>query len=403
MTQINITLSKEEFLGLFKLERDEAFAKLMENILNQFILAESAEKLGAERYERSEARKDYRNGTRSRKLNTRIGRLTLEIPRHRYEAFHTTILDNYQRNEQALIATFIEMVLQGVATRKIEKVTKELCGVSFSKSNVSDLCKALDPVVDSFKNRPLGEYPFIMVDAMYVKVREDHRIRSKGLLIAIGFNMDGRKEVLGFEVCENETEHHWEMFLRSLKARGLHSVDLITSDNHAGLIAAIRKVFQNVTWQRCQFHLTQNILNYVPKRYQAGLSIELREMFQADSLKEARERKNQIMEQYTEVAEQAMRALDEGFDDATSIMFLPSKYRKSLRTTNHLERENQELRRRESVIRIFPNVESVNRLLGALLLDHHEGWSMRNRTFSMQEYLNNRIIIQSKLSKLDAA
>lgn len=187
------------------------------------------------------------------------------------------MLDNYQRNEQALITTIMEMVVQGVATRKVEKVTEELCGVKFSKSTVSELCKGLDESVLAFKNRQLEtEYPFIMVDAMYIKVREDHRVRSKALFVAIGINADGRKEILGFDVCEDETQYNWEAFLFRLKERGLRGVDLVISDSHAGLVAAIRKVFQTAGWQRCQFHFSRNILDKTPKRYQQGLATELR-------------------------------------------------------------------------------------------------------------------------------
>lgn len=391
MTQLHFTLGMDEFTELFKMGREEAFGKLMENILNQFLLTESTEKLGAQPYERQEERSDYRNGLRHRQVNTRIGKLTLAVPRHRNEAFHTTLLENYQRNEQALIEVFMEMVVNGVATRNVERITKELCGVEFSKSNVSELCKALDPYVESFKNRPLeGDYPFVMADAMYVKVREDHRIRSKGLLMAIGMNNDGRKEVLGFEVCENETAYHWERFFTGLKQRGLKQVDLVTSDSHKGLVSAIKKVFQNASWQRCQFHFSRNIVNHVPKRYQAGLASELSEMFNELALSAARDKKNQIIEEYKDISAKAMQTLEEGFDEAMNVMCLPEKYRKSLRTTNIIERENQELRRREKVIRIFPNVASVERLLGAILLDHHESWSMLNRVFDMTEYLNNR-------------
>lgn len=240
MTQLHFTLEKDFFTGLFKKGYEEAFGELMECMLNQFLEAESAEKLQAEAYERSAERTDYRNGSRSRQIVTRVGKLTLNVPRHRNEPFHSTLLDNYQRNEQALITTMMEMVIQGVATRSVEKVTEELCGTRFSKATVSEMCKGLDGVVGEFKNRSLDKtYPFIMTDAMYIKVREDHRIRSKALMVAIGIDADGRKEVLGFELCETETEPGWEEFLKKLKDRGLSGVDLITSDSHTGLVAAI--------------------------------------------------------------------------------------------------------------------------------------------------------------------
>lgn len=401
MTQLNFTLEKDFFIGLFTKGKEDAFGELMECMLNQFIQAESAEKLKAEDYERSSERTDYRNGTRERTITTRIGRITLKIPRHRNEPFHTTLVENYQRNEQALITTMIEMVVQGIATRSIEKVTEELCGTKFSKSTVSNLCKQLDEEVLKFKNRPLeGIYPFVMADAMYVKVREDHRVRSKALMIALGINKDGRKEIIGFDVCESETKHGWTEFFASLKARGLHGLDLITSDNHEGLVNAIKTSFPNVAWQRCQFHFTRNILDKAPKRYQGGLSIELREMFDSNTLSEAKAKMNQIIEDYQDIAGEAMRALDEGFYDAMNIMSLPQKYRKILRTSNILERENQELRKREKVIKIFPNVESVVRLMGAVLMDDNDEWSVRSRVLAMTEYLENRDQLKFKMKRV---
>ena len=387
MTQLNFTLDRDFFTGLFKKDHEQAFGELMQNLLNQFLLAESAEVLQADPYARSEERTDYRNGFREREIVCRIGKLTLKVPRHRNEPFHSCMLDNYQRSEQALITTMIEMVIQGVATRNIEKITEELCGSQFSRSTISALCKALTKEVRAFKERPLEkEYPFVMVDAMYIKVREDHRVRSKGLMIALGIDPDGRKEILGFEVCDGETEYLWEKFLRHLKNRGLKGVDLITSDSHAGLVAAIKEVFQGVGWQRCQFHFIRNILDAAPKKYQTALGMQLREVLHAESMEEARRKKKVLIEEYDDCCEKAMKILDEGFEDAMNVMSLPIKYRMTLRTSNLLERENQEIRRREKVIRIFPNTESAERLLGAVLMDHHDDWKGRSRVFEMKEY-----------------
>lgn len=200
MAQLHFTLDYDFFVGLFSESKDEAFGKLMEAILNQVLQAESAEQLGAENYERSSARSDYRNGTRTRSLTTRIGKIELKVPRHRNIPFRTMLFENYQRNEQALIATMMEMVVQGVSTRNVQKVTTELCGETFSKSAVSEICKELDVPIKQFKERLLPErYSFIITDAIYLKVREDHRVRSKALYIAIGINNSGHKEVIGFE------------------------------------------------------------------------------------------------------------------------------------------------------------------------------------------------------------
>lgn len=389
MAQLHFTLDYDFLIGLFAESKDEAFAKLMEAILNQILKAESSEQLGAETYQRSCQRKDYRNGTRMRGLCTRIGKLELEVPRHRNVPFKTVLFENYQRNEQALISTMMEMVVQGVSTRNIQKVTEELCGESFSKSTVSEICRELDIPVKAFKERLLPDkYPFIMADAMYIKVREDHRVRSKALLLAIGVNPEGKKEVLGFDICDAEKTNTWKTFFEGLKSRGLRGVDLVISDSHKGLVESIKECFPGASWQRCQAHLSRNILDKCPKKYMAGLASELTAMFNSSTLEEARRLRDSIFEEYQDVASAAVQTLDEGFEDAMTIMYLPMKYRQSLRTSNIIERENREIRKREKVIQIFPNIESALRLLGAVLMDDHNDWSTRHRLFDMTEYYN---------------
>ena len=387
MAQLHFTLDYDFLIGLFAESKDDTFAKLMEALLNQVLKAESSEQLGAENYQRSGSRKDYRNGTRLRGLTTRVGKLELEVPRHRNVPFKTVLFENYQRNEQALIATMMEMVVQGVSTRNIQKVTEELCGESFSKSTVSEICRELDIPVKAFKERLLPEkYPFIMADAMYIKVREEHRVRSKALLLAIGINPDGRKEILGFDICDTEKINTWKNFFEGLKSRGLRGVDLVISDSHKGLVESIKECFPGASWQRCQAHFSRNILDKCPQKYMAGLASELTAMFNSSTLEEARRLRNIIVEEYRDVAETAVITLDEGFEDSMTIMHLPMKYRQSLRTSNIIERENRELRKREKVIQIFPNVESAIRLLGAVLMDDHNDWSTRHRLFDMKEY-----------------
>ena len=397
MAQLHFTLDYEFLVGLFAENKDEAFAKLMEALLNQVLKAESCEQLGAENYQRSVSRKDYRNGTRTRGLVTRIGKLELEVPRHRNVPFKTVLFENYQRNEQALISTMMEMVVQGVSTRNIQKVTEELCGESFSKSTVSEICRELDIPVKEFKERLLPEkYPFLMVDAMYIKVREDHRIRSKALLLAVGINPEGRKEILGFDICDTEKSSTWKSFFESLKSRGLRGVDLVISDSHKGLVESIRECFPGASWQRCQAHFSRNILDKCPQKYMSGLASELTAMFNASTLEEARRLRDGIVDEYQDVAEAAIQILDEGFEDSMAVMYLPMKYRQSLRTSNIVERENREIRKREKVIQIFPNVESAVRLLGAVLMDDHNDWSTRHRLFDMKEYYDKVSDIKRK-------
>ena len=397
MAQLHFTLDYDFLVGLFSESKDDAFAKLMEALLNQVLKAESSEQLGAENYQRCGSRKDYRNGTRSRSLVTRIGKLELEVPRHRNVPFKTVLFENYQRNEQALIAAMMEMVVQGVSTRNIQKVTEELCGESFSKSTVSEICKELDIPVKAFKERLLPEkYPFIMADAMYIKVREEHRIRSKALLLAVGINPDGKKEVLGFEVCDAEKNNTWKRFFENLKSRGLRGVDLVISDSHKGLVESIKECFPGASWQRCQAHFSRNILDKCPQKYMAGLAGELTAMFNSSTIEEARRLRNSIIEEYQDVADAAVQTLDEGFEDSMAVMYLPMKYRQSLRTSNIIERENREIRKREKVIQIFPNIESAVRLLGAILMDDHNDWSTRHRLFDMTEYYSKVIEIKKQ-------
>ncbi len=403
MAQLNFTLDYDFFIGLFSESKDEAFGKLMEAILNQVLKAESAEQLGAENYERSGERNDYRNGTRTRSLTTRIGKIELQVPRHRNKPFKTILFENYQRNEQALIATMMEMVVQGVSTRNVQKVTEELCGESFSKSTVSEICKELDIPVKQFKERLLPErYPFIIADAIYLKVREDHRVRSKALYVAVGINNTGHKEIIGFEVYDSEKRNTWKEFFEGLKSRGLRDVDFVISDAHLGLVEAIKESFPGSTWQRCQAHFTRNIIDKCPKKYGSGLASELRDMFNASTIEEARRLKDSIIEEYQDVAADAMEILDTGFEDAVVIMNLPTKYRIALRTSNIIERENREIRRREKVIGIFPNAESIIRLIGAVLHDDHNDWSNQQRLFDMAEYYEKQSSILMKLHKAAA-
>lgn len=283
----------------------------------------------------------------------------------------------------------MEMVVNGVSTRKVTQITEELCGTEFSKSTVSDLCKRLDPIVKAWNGRPLSEnrFPFVLVDAMYLKVREDGRVRSRGVMIATGVNTDGYREVLGLMLGDTESEASWSEFFGWLKSRGLRGVDLIVSDDHGGLVRAIRQHFQGVTWQQCQTHFIRNILDATPKALKDDVYTRVRAILDAPDNETARLLLSQTIETYEDKAPKAMRILETGFDDATAVLVLPEKYRKRLRTTNRVERLNEEVRRRERVIRIFPNRESVIRLLGALLMEIDEKWASGRKYLDMSEYL----------------
>ena len=383
MAQLNITLNQEEIQALLLDDRGEAFKKILQTSLNKILQVESAEQLKAAPYERSEERTDCRNGSRDRDLNTRVGRITLHVPRHRNVPFKTLVFDNYSRSEAALVAGMAEMVVNGVSTRKVSRVMETLCGTSFSKSAVSDVCKDLDTAVKEFQTRPLeGDYPFLTVDATYFKVRENSRIISKAFMIAYGTNAEGHRNILGFGVYANESSATWTDFLLSLKKRGLTGLLMITSDAHEGILNAIGKVFPTVPWQRCQFHFSRNITDKAPKKYQTGLRAELQELFNCKTIAEARKVRDRIIEDYRDVAESAVACLDEGFESSMTVMLLPAWLRRFYRTSNQIERLNKELKRRSKVIGVFPNEDSVLRLMGSVLMERHDAMLGGRAVFS---------------------
>ncbi|MBQ5521447.1 MAG: IS256 family transposase [Oscillospiraceae bacterium] len=385
MAQLNITLNQEEIQALLLEDQGEAFKKILQASLNKILQAESAEQLKAGPYERSAERTDSRNGSRDRDLNTRVGRITLQVPRHRNVPFKTLVFENYSRSEAALVAGMAEMVVNGVSTRKVSRVMETLCGTSFSKSAVSDVCKDLDKAVKEFRTRPLeGDYPFLTVDATYFKVRENSRVISKAFMIAYGTNAEGHREILGFGVYANESGATWTDFLLGLKKRGLTGLLMITSDAHDGILNAIGKVFPTVPWQRCQFHFIRNITDKAPKKYQAGLRTELQELFNCKTLTEARKVRDRIMEDYRDVTEPAVTCLDEGFESAMTVMLLPAWLRRFYRTSNQIERLNKELKRRSKVIGVFPNEDSVLRLMGSVLMERHDAIQAGRAVFSKE-------------------
>ncbi len=282
----------------------------------------------------------------------------------------------------------MEMVINGVSTRKVAKITEELCGTEFSKSTVSELCKRLDPIVHAWNNRSLREhrYPFVLVDALVLRIREDDRVRSRAAMIATGVNDEGYREILGLMLGDSESEASWREFFSWLKSRDLRGVDIVVSDSHSGLVKALQTEFQGCAWQRCQTHFMRNLLDATPKALQEDVYKRVRAILDAPDVKTARILKNEFVEEYIEHAPKAVQVLEDGFDDVTAVLVLPDRYRRRLRTTNGVERLNEEIRRRERVIRIFPNRESAIRLLGALLMEIDEAWNTGHRYLNMQDY-----------------
>lgn len=408
MAQLNITLNQDEILLLLSGNREEAFKLLLTECLNGILQAESTAQLGAEPYERSESRSGSRNGTRDRQLKTQAGTITLAVPRHREKPFHTLVFENYSRSEAALVTTMAEMVVNGVSTRKVSKVMETLCGTSYSKSTVSEACKLLDKAVNSFKYRLLEDrYVFLYVDATYFKVRSEHRIVSKAMMVALAVTDRGKREIVGFEIYDNESKETWKRFLESLKARGLTDPMLITSDAHDGILYAISRVFPDTPWQRCQTHFSRNILSHVPAKYQKAVKVDLTEMYNCATIKEARAKRDSIIAEYSDVADKAMECLDLGFDDAMTVMVLPENFRRFLRTSNHLERLNKELKRRSNVIGVFPNVGSLNRIIGSVLVELNDVYAVEQKLnfgkknlAHLEEYTPKLVLIAKEQQRL---
>jgi len=373
------------------LRGDRGMAVLLEPILNQILQAEMTEHLKAEPGEQTDERQGYRNGSYERQLTTRVGTIELEVPRDREGTFQTALFQRYQRSEKALVLTLMQMVVQGVSTRRVKDITTELCGREFSKSTVSRLSEELDEQVQAWAERPLDqEYPFLLLDAMQLKVRRQKAVRSTTAMLAVGIGENGQREILGLEMALSETEEGWRRFIRQLKNRGLSGVELATSDAHHGLRQALQEAFPGLIWQRCQSHFRRNVLDQTPSDYQDEMHQVLDRVLEASTQEEARTRLDDRKERLEEKAPSALETLEDGFYDATAVLALPEKYRKRLRTTNMLERFIQEIRRREKVIRIFPNMESAYRLVGALCAETHEEWSTGRRYLNMDDYFEWR-------------
>ena len=386
MADIEVTIPEELIQDLFT--SDRGMELLVEEVLNQVMEAEMTEFLQADTYERTDQRRGYRNGSRERDMTCRVGDLTLEVPRDRAGDFSTELFDRLQRNEQALVATLMEIVVNGVSTRRVKNITNELCGTDFAKSTVSDLCKDLDDTVDTWNNRDLHkEYPFVLVDAMYIKVRRESGVQPTSLLMAVGVNEDGYREIIGLRVANSESKQSWLEMFRWLKDRGLDGVDLVVSDDHKGLRQAVYRCFQGgARWQRCQEHFKRNLKDKVSASVWSDFKPALDCVFKADSPTEAREQFQELAHRFEGRADDAIRSLEAGLEDAIAVLSLPKKYRKRLRTTNMIERLIQEARRREKVIRIFPNASSARRLLGAYIQEKHEKWSTGHRYLKMDEF-----------------
>jgi len=354
----------------------ESMAEAVRILLNEAMKAERCQALGAGAYERSEKRRGYANGFKPKTINTRVGSMTVQIPQVRGDVdFYPSALERGVRSERALKLAIAEMYVHGVSTRKVTQVMEELCGLEVSSTQVSRASQLLDEELASWRNRPLGRFPYVFFDARYEKVRHGGAVVTCAVLIAVGVGEDGKRCVLGVSVSLSEAEVHWRTFMEGLQSRGLHGVVLIVSDDHAGLRAAREARFPGVPWQRCQFHLQRNAAHHVPRVSMRGeVSADLRTIFDSQDRAEADRRLRLVVDKYQKRAPQLSGWLEANVPDALTVLAFPATHRKRLRTSNLLERINKELRRRTRVATLFPNEAALLRLVGAVLAEISDEW-----------------------------
>lgn len=356
-------------------ENEDLLRQLMQSAVQEFLEAEMNEALGATKSERSAARLGYRSGSYPRKLITRVGTLELRVPQDRQGRFSTEIFERYQRSEKALVAALVEMYVQGVSTRKVKAISEELCWHEFSASTISELNSKLDAELERFARQALEtEYPYLILDARYEKVREDGVIRSRAVLVAIGIDWEGRRRILGVELAQRESATSWREFLLGLKARGLRGVRLAISDDHQGLKRAVAEILPEAAWQRCYVHFLRNALDHLPRKADDDCLTELRWLYDRRDAAEARLHLRAWLERWNAKYHKLCAWVEEAIEETWTFYRSPREHHKHLKSTNLLERLNQELKRRTHVVRIFPNEASCLRLIRALACEPHEEW-----------------------------
>lgn len=376
MTQIHFTLDSTELQDLISNSgANAASIILLTKLFNSLMLKERDEYCQVASYERTDTRVSQRNGFYKRDFTTRVGTLELSIPRTRDGKFSTEMFERYQRNEKVLVTTMLEMYVTGVSTRKVGTIVETLCGKHVSKSYVSSITKLLDEEVSAFKERSIERaMPYVMTDVIYIKVREDRRVKSKAVHIAIGIDTKGFKNILGFMISNSESEETWALFYKTMLNRGLKGVEMVISDAHQGQVSAIQKSFTSSVWQRCQVHFLRNVLDRLPRKNTESVRSDIKDLFRIHDIDAARIARKNLMDKYGEKYSSMCECLDAGFEDAFQFTTSSNTRYNRLKSTNLLERLNQEVRRRERVVRIFPNVESAQRLIGSMLIDIDEEW-----------------------------
>ena len=384
--KLSVAAAKELLRG-----SPDGLREVVRAVLQEVLEAEMTEALGAGKGERSAGRLGYRSGYYGRTPITRVGKLELRVPQDRDGRFSTELFERYQRSEQALVASLAEMYVQGVSTRKVKAVTEELCGHAFSASAISAVNKRLDEGLAAFARRRLEEpFAYLVLDARYERVREAGIVGSRAVLVAIGIDRDGRRQVLAVELASRESRCSWKDFLLGLKERGLHGVEFVVADDHAGLKAALREVLPGAFVQRCYVHFLRNALDHLPRKADDDCLQELRWIYDRRELAEARADLAAWLKKWSVRYDRLTSWVEENIEETFTYYRLPRQHHKHMKSTNMLERLNEEIKRRTHVVRIFPNAESCLRLVRALAVEAHENWLEANRYLNMDDLREQR-------------
>jgi putative transposase len=387
-------ITAEDLKKLLAEDRD-LLKTIIEETLQQVLEAEMDEALQASKGERTAGRLGYRSGYYNRMLVTRVGHIELRVPQDRQGRFRTEVFERYQRSEKALVAAMLEMYVQGVSTRKVKTITEELCGHEFSSSTISRIVQKLDEELERFARRRLEEpYPYLILDARYEKVREDGAVRSQAVLIAIGINWEGRRNILAVELASRESLSSWKELLAGLRQRSLHGVEFVVSDDHAGLRRAIQETLPEAVWQRCYVHFLRNALDYLPRKADDDCLQELRWIYDRRDAQEARQDLSAWLQKWGKRYAKLCAWVEENIEETLSFYRLPRQHHKNLKSTNMLERLMEEIKRRTLVVRIFPNVAACLRLVRALAVETHENW------IEAMQYLNMEPLREQKKEAL---
>jgi putative transposase len=379
--QLKDTLVEQIIQGLIG-QGTEGMRPVLELLFNAAMKVEREQFLGASAHERSEERRGYANGYKPKEIQTRLGALELAVPQVRGLGFYPQSIEKGTRSERALKVAIAQMYLEGVSTRRVQDITEKLCGYEVSSTQVSRVTQELDEQFEQFRNRRIGEICYLVVDALYLKVRHNGSVIDMAILLAYGVTPEGTREILGASTSLSEAEVHWREFFKSLQARGMTGLRLIVSDDHAGMKSARMAVFPSVPWQRCQFHLAQNAQAYTPKKSMKGEIAEaMREIFDSPNLAIAQETKRQILERYRKRAPEFAQWLENNIDEGLTIYQFPREHWKKIRTSNGIERVNKEIKRRTRVAVLFPNKESALRLVTGVLIEIHEEWITKRMNY----------------------